>query len=617
MEIIVHKAKKRGKTLEVRKDDSLQSGIFLHSRIDPLREAKNFIENVFNEQEASKYSAVIVLGVGLGYHLGELESRLSSNIPVLAVEKSKEIADLALKELKLSSRLLVSPTEEELEQAILKLPSANIKLISYRPSYELFPDYYDSIRTQIQTILSHKNLNIATLVKFEKIWIQNFFNNAPEIPQSLFAREILERFSSCPDIKKIPAVLVGAGPSLNEILPKLKPLQDTLFLVCVDTALRPLLKYGIRPDMVFTVDGQYVNSLYLLCNQAKVPLMAEPTAHPLSLRKWSGIKIFFSSPFSYSKWMEHFLGSFGAIQHGGSVSTNAFDFLRKAGFEDIILVGQDLAFSKEMAHTKGTYLDEMLYTKENRLKPRENSLLGQLRALPPIQEKSNSGNPIYTNQKLFYFKKWFDQEIPASEVRVFNTAGDGLSLAGSTYSSFEKLPPLKNSSDAIKKREIPCLNGLFVNLSDESRTLRQKQAEQWSNDTENFLQQLDSLLNRLKKATELSYKLMQIYRRRLDPRERDKQIQSVFRELEKLDVEIKSHRDANELLSPAMQRVIQNVLTGEKEFLYNNEEYRNKPDPLLENILTSVHLYEGMSDALKESRHSILKGRLLLKKSKI
>jgi hypothetical protein len=84
------------------------------------------------------------------------------------------------------------------------------------------------------------------------------------------------------------------------------------------------------------------------------------------------------------KWIENSSGDKGEMCHGGSVSTNAYDFAKRLGAYPIILAGQDLAFTKGLAHAKGSYLDEQIHNKTNRISNAEMFNRRQLTFLPKI-----------------------------------------------------------------------------------------------------------------------------------------------------------------------------------------------------------------------------------------
>jgi uncharacterized Rossmann fold enzyme len=82
---------------------------------------------------------------------------------------------------------------------------------------------------------------------------------------------ILEKRFSISKLKKMifgkPVFVIGAGPSLQSSIPVLKKYKNTI-KICADTALTPLLKNGIRPQIVVTdLDGDF-DSLQKIGNKS-------------------------------------------------------------------------------------------------------------------------------------------------------------------------------------------------------------------------------------------------------------------------------------------------------------------------------------------------------------
>ncbi len=591
-------AKKQGATLRVQLHDR---SVYLHSRIDPIQEAEQLANQLFSDSVASAFSALIFLGLGLGYHYRAIRRLVPPQTAILIIEKEEQVATFCRDEMTITDPILVNPTKEELETAIKELPSANIKMITHRGSHNAFSSYYDSLWQELQTFISHKEINIATLGKFEKIWLRNFFHNIPRIRKSP-RQQHLSPLMACDN--SLPAVLIGAGPSLGDQISWMKENHSYLFLAAVDTALKPMLDQGLQPDVVFTVDGQLINSLYLRPHSCPCPLIAEPTSHPLSLRHWQGPIFFFSSPFSYVRLYESIHGEFGELKHGGSVSTNAFDFLTRMRFPEIFLVGQDLAFSKDRAHAAGTYLDELMYNRENRQRPREQALLQQLRSLPPQYRLANQGNQVYTNDKLLYFQNWFNREIPLYQHgKVINLASEGLPLAGAQFSRLTELPPFsKVKTESVFYQTWIELTSPGYHPADHEEAKREFDLQM-----EELTLQVRFVLTKLQQGLELTTELLRLQRYQQAEKPLDSRISRLLAELDHLDKEIGSLEQTNHLLSPVMQQSIQRILSGSQDFL--DEEARQ--NPLRKSILTSGKLYQGMHESLSYSLLCLSKGKLL------
>lgn len=598
-------AKREGETLVAKYIDSSskKKSIFLHSRINPIQEARSFAQKSI-QAESSKLSAVFVFGLGLGYHVKEIRGLLPDNCLLVVFEKEKRIAMMSPLENSKNLYIKINPGEKETEELIQKVPSAHVKFIIHRPSYDLFPDYYENLRKKVESLLSHKDINIATLSRFERIWLKNFLVNLPLIFKSKTLAKIQNQKISA---KGLTSALVGGGPSLTAAIQALREHRENIFIACVDTALKPLINAGIKPDLVFTVDAQFLNSKYLFQAPENIPLVAEPTCHPLSIRHWPGDIYFFSSPFQYVKWTEESLGFFGELKHGGSVSTNAFDFLARSGFDRIFLIGQDLSFTKSRAHAEGTILDENLYIKENRLNGRENALINQLKSLPPLHFKNIRGQDIITNQKLHFFKTWFDKEIPLSKCEVINSSEEGIILEGASYGKLDSKGALKSAHPFTIQFQKPNRQ----DVKGESGASAYKKME-FQKKYKDVLKTIPELLDILKNGEKTARELKKIIQEQiLKIKKRDREISQAIARLQEIDSMLKKFQETNALLSPVMQKIIQPILEGSSDILEEEE----KKDPLLENASISIKLYQGIHDAMVFSYNTMLKGLLVMEQA--
>ena len=121
----------------------------------------------------------------------------------------------------------------------------------------------------------------------------------------------------------------------------------------------------------------------------------------------------------------------GDLQSGGSVATSVFDLLRLMEFEKIILVGQDLAYTRREIHTPGTHhTDEWLGRTTNRLQPLENINERVIRRRHTKRETSLTGRPIVTDYILSLYRDWFANAVSQLPDKVYNTTRDGLQLPG-------------------------------------------------------------------------------------------------------------------------------------------------------------------------------------------
>ena len=158
----------------------------------------------------------------------------------------------------------------------------------------------------------------------------------------------------------VTGIVVAAGPSLNKNIQELKKAKGKAFIIAVDTALKPLLREGIVPDMFFIVDALKPMNLVEMRGVEQIPMATTLNATPEILDFHQGKKFFFDESYQFAEKIMKKSGlPWGNVCSGGSVATNAFSLLYKIGLKTIILVGQDLALTGNKTHADGTFEEKM------------------------------------------------------------------------------------------------------------------------------------------------------------------------------------------------------------------------------------------------------------------
>ena len=80
-------------------------------------------------------------------------------------------------------------------------------------------------------------------------------------------------------------LVLGAGPSLDHILPFAAEIAERCVIIAVDTALAALARHAIQPDFAVVIDPQYWNSRHLdrVAPGGTVPI-CESSVNPRALR---------------------------------------------------------------------------------------------------------------------------------------------------------------------------------------------------------------------------------------------------------------------------------------------------------------------------------------------
>lgn len=412
--------------------------IAIHSRFDPEKEAQRMLKDI----AIDGYDLFVVLGFGFGYHVDYIRQQAPQKTTILVLEADPSIlheacANRDVTELVTDPRvvLLVDPDDDALASAMKARSSYRTVFVTHRGSHQVHPDYYNNLQRIAKSYISVKEVNIATLAKFERTWAANIARNIGVFSRYPGVQNYYQQFAG------IPAIVVSAGPSLDKSINFIKENMDRAVIVAVDTSFQVLRRYGIEPHFCVTVDPQVVNARYFEgTGKGKTVVVADPTVHPSVFRLYKGRFVLTGIAFEMMQWIEEFTGKKGELRYGGSVSTNAYDFAARLGCSPVVMVGQDLSFTGGYAHARGSYLDEQVFLKVNRTYTPQMFNRSQLRALAPIGVKGIRSPVVYTNRKMMIFLNWFAK---LKDDNLVNATWDGARIEHVEHQSQDSMsfPP--------------------------------------------------------------------------------------------------------------------------------------------------------------------------------
>ncbi len=338
--------------------------VLLHSRRNPLEEAGRLVAPLFS---AGDPDLVIVVGLGLGYVLDAIERR-SDVTKVLAFEvcpatigpmrARRDWSDWVN-----TGRLthLVGPDYEGVAEAwkLMKTgaepPGLLVSAVferetpaEVRRARDLVERVFQDARRNAET---GTRANAEARLRFAGVYLLNTIRNLPVIAAEGEVSELFGAFAGT------PAVVVGAGPSLDKDLEVLSGLQERVLVVAVDTAVRPLLAAGIRPHLVVAVDPQECNARHLcdLPDTEGMWLVAESSITPETFDQFCGrCFIFRVSDHQPWPWLTEHGADHARLQTWGSVLTSTFDLACRMGCDPVVFVGADLAFTDGVFYCRNT-----------------------------------------------------------------------------------------------------------------------------------------------------------------------------------------------------------------------------------------------------------------------
>ncbi|EAH5977753.1 motility associated factor glycosyltransferase family protein [Campylobacter upsaliensis] len=324
-----------------------------------------YVENAILSQ-TKRYPFIFIYGIGNALLLKRLCKAHYRHIFVL--EGNLELLILALSKVDLGGELDLGgihllDSEDPFAEFELSFYFNNPLILELHSLYGLFiqNNYYEKFfhqqmlnadllcRKVINNVLNAKGVSIPDAIF--KTYKNFLFNAKTMLYNPPFQRLLSQRKKSFKN-----AIVVSAGPSLSANLALLKKYEENFVIFCVDGAYPVLCENGITPDYV--INNDYLNialkffeadikeETMFICSS----LSAFEVVETLGVRKNLCVILDPEDP----NVKLNFLDDFGYIKPGLFVSYFAYCITMALGFENVIMLGQDLAFSKEgNSHTDG------------------------------------------------------------------------------------------------------------------------------------------------------------------------------------------------------------------------------------------------------------------------
>ncbi len=229
----------------------------------------------------------------------------------------------------------------------------------------------------------------------------------------------------------VPAVICGAGPSLEKSLNGLKEVGDRALIFGGGSALGPLARASIPIHFLVAIDPEPPAERFFRQTYFETPLFYQNQVAKALLYAHQGPKLCMgeSGSFPLEQWLTedlHLLRS----DAGWNVSTFATYIATLLGCNPIYFVGMDLSVSKEGSYAPGVEgIDE-----------RKN----------PIYLTDRFGNEVTTRPDFLMAKKWIEEFAEHHlETDFINATAQGLELKGIPYGDLKSFPHPSDLSSKI------------------------------------------------------------------------------------------------------------------------------------------------------------------------
>lgn len=401
------------------------------------RNAKEPIQ-IWSERvgEIHKYAPVFLFGVGSAAYLKAIIEKSSKEVNVVVYEPSIHIFMAMLENIDISKEIEDRPiafvvkglNEEEFEpvmRGVMTLENMSFLIEEIHPNYRGFflEDILEKVK-KVQRLVESEMVQFNTQKKLSMNMAQNILRNMKYVCEGYHTKLLLNAVSN-----KDAAILVAAGPSLNKNIQMLKKAKNRLFILAVDTAVKPLVKAGIKPDAFITIDAKKDLDLVEIDGAETIPVIAPATALYKIMDRQKAKKIFYYDGY-FLPYSIYFINDkvLPDVSTGGSVACSGFSLLHKLGYETIILVGQDLAFTDNKSHADGTFEDKMPTMDTEGME----------------MVKGNYVDKIPTRMDFRIFLNWFQEYIhdikeANPNIRVVNATAGGAYIEGTEIRALDDI----------------------------------------------------------------------------------------------------------------------------------------------------------------------------------
>ena len=300
------------------------SGILLHSKMDPLSEAKEFVA----ERAAAAARTTVLLGGGLGYIAEALAEVKRGEHSIYVIEP--DVALWALVQYTRSGApYFTLPNIHRVSVVFPHLLTTRCQDVAATADLLVAP-YFERIASYVSSPLE----GFLQMLRTERV-SRVVYNSIVAEHSSVNAAR-LDSLANVVDVRVDPKkriVVAGAGPSLDSCLDALRNHRHRLVIIAASGAVPALQAAEIAPDWVIALEGKDVVVKDLANLTADSAFIVFPSTHP---------QVFDSAVGTL------FRGS-DLETRGGTTAIPALDFALRCSQSDIFLVGMDLS------NYRGTY----------------------------------------------------------------------------------------------------------------------------------------------------------------------------------------------------------------------------------------------------------------------
>ena len=444
--------------------DCLLGGKLLHPGQGALLAAGQDLAPLLEAAQAE--DTLVLAGLGLGWHAQAVaEHDPAPHLLVYEPDESRRAWAAALGPAwPRGAKAVLAQDQEQLIEALaprlVYAPAGRVAIYSHPAYRQAAPEVLAQAEAMVRRSQSRGQVEQANRAAKQGLWLEHLATNFHHVLKF-------------PDISRLAglgrgqaALVVGAGPSLDQSLKDLAGMDRRCLVLAAASALGPLASVGLAPHVALAMEAKDESRQLAGADPRRTLLAAATSSHPAHFAAWPGDLALFH----LQGWVAELCGGW-ALPSGGHVTSVAFSLAVLLGCNPIILVGQDLAFSGGRQHA-------------SRRPGGEEQTRPGVVPVPAI-----GGGLIDTSLVMQSYIAWYQEAAAylarqAQGTRVVNASAQGALLPGFEHLDLASaLAPLLNSSfdfnnmrNALRRRQSPRASDLSLRLGLARASLRRARA---------------------------------------------------------------------------------------------------------------------------------------------
>ncbi|MDR1430308.1 MAG: DUF115 domain-containing protein [Spirochaetaceae bacterium] len=390
----------------------------------------------------------------LGYGLSTILQTMSDDSALLCVETDENLMAFSLAEMDRAvlahpAMRFVRARDSETLCAYVRSQWGErsfrrVELLRLGGGWQLDTETYETLAGALRRTIAVDWGNAATLIRLGRLYARNAVRNLALLPESGTIDDL--------DFGSGPALVLGAGPSLDRTLEELKDLcvpERRFKIICVDTALSALNSFSIVPDLVVALEAQHWNIGDFIGSRGRnIPLALDLSALPGS-GSLLGPRFFFSTPWAPLAFFER-LREYALLPPGlpplGSVGLSAAALALKISTGPVLTGGLDFSFELDGFHAKAAPPGIAWLCRQNRLSGFINA--GAAIRRGTFTALSKEKKRVLSTINLKNYRDLFEEEF-GGEKRMGDLLSSGLPL-GLPVLNFEEARTLLSGAADIR-----------------------------------------------------------------------------------------------------------------------------------------------------------------------